>query len=269
MALTMEKSGNKLRAIRGLEKKEKIQKKKAKHPQPNLAIVTGTGRCGTSIFNKIYCLYASGQDPGTLKSESFYGSKWIEHSRAGYETPKIDFLNREVDMWKRQPENVPSRFAIDMRDLIKKGMPFIQRYPYSLKSPSFYQYCSYDFWQEVLFQKHKDSDRKLIVYLLKRNDLENVIKSAHTIGEGGDDGRVLPNKHLWNKTPKQLENLYQRNITMLKYFRIPYVQIEFPKFVEDPEYLVEMIASINSNVNQDKLLKIAKAELQPNLVTHW
>ena len=139
-------------------------------------------------------------------------------------------------------------------DLIKK----IVRTTEIVKTPTFFFYNSYRYWRKAVPQED------LQVFLLKRNNSENVLKSAENVNNKEDWG--------YFKTGKEIEEHYKLNVQTLLNLNIPFIELEFPKFVMDPVYLFNKLKkykplSNQKNFNLDFVVKLSKKVFDKSLIT--
>ena len=219
---------------------------KGKKPGNNFTIITGSGRCGTTALIKFF---------KETKVFHMVTSNYFPNMRAGLEhdaaTQANSLCSKEVikGYEKRRHNNLK-----EGTDLIKK----IVRTTEIVKTPTFFFYNSYIYWKNAFPQED------LQVFLLKRNNSENVLKSAENVNNKEDWG--------YFKTGKEIEEHYKLNVQTLLNLNIPFIELEFPKFVMDPVYLFNKLKkykplSNQKNFNLDLVVKLSKKVFDKSLIT--
>jgi hypothetical protein len=219
---------------------------KGKKPGNNFTIITGSGRCGTTALMKFM-----------EETKIFHTvvSPFFKKMRAGLEHDAAvqanSLCSKEVikGYEKRRHNNLK-----EGTDLIKK----IVRTTEIVKTPTFFFYNSYKYWRKAVPQED------LQVFLLKRDNPENVLKSAVSVNNREDWGLF--------KTGDEIEEHYKLNVQTLLNLNIPIIELEFPKFVLDPIYLFNKLKqykpiSNQKNFNLDLVIKLSEKVFDKSLIT--
>ena len=210
----------------------------------NFTIITGSGRCGTSAFISF------------MRETEFFHmvmGSFTPAMRGGYELPKVSVANslcsKNIIFPHLRHNNLP-----ESTSLIKEIVETTE----IVKDPTFFFYNSYEHWKKSVPQKD------IQVFLLKRDNQENVLKSAKKTVSEKD----------WSyfKNGEEIEKHYKLNVQTLLNLNIPFIELEFPKFVMDPVYLFNKLKkykpfSKQKNFNLDFVKNLSSKAFIKSLVT--
>tara|TARA_R110000803_G_scaffold69482_1_gene131894 strand:- start:242 stop:877 length:636 start_codon:yes stop_codon:yes gene_type:complete len=204
-------------------------------------IITGSGRCGTSALSKFFI---------ESRKVDMHFTNEIPDIRAGYENLDSIKANSLIS------DIIIPTFSFYESNNINKGIDLIKKVTrdnHVVKTPSFFFYNTYDVWK-----KYNTKD-ELLVILLKRDKLENVFKSAAKISWSKE----------WEyfKDVQHLENHYLENIKNLENNNIRYIELEFPKFILDPEYLYSKLLTSDFNFTKEMVLELSNKVFQESQIT--
>lgn len=199
-------------------------------------IVTGSGRCGTTAIMQFL---------DKLNMFNLVLGKYSPEMKAGLEHDASALIN---DMIRKNVQ----------LDSINTQISQVSKTTDIVKSPSFFIFNTYEFWKKNIFPLD------IQVILLKRNKNKHVLESINK----------LELKHHWNyfKTELDIEKHYKRNIQNLKSLNIPYIELEFPKFILDPIYLYKKLKKHpyflnNKNFNIKVVKNISNFVFDPLKIT--
>lgn len=179
-------------------------------------IITGPGRTGTSALTKFF-----------IESKKFKidSSDYIPEMSAGYESNNSAIANFCYNTGKI------------FESAISQGDNFANRIVshYNLiKSPTFFFIPdSYQQWERMA-KVHNG----IQVILTKRDNPENIIKSAERIKLRHTDWKYLTNVD-------KINEMWEENIQVLESLKIPYTTLDFPTFVGDANYLNERLKTLD------------------------
>lgn len=204
-------------------------------------IITGSGRCGTSALTKFFV--------ESQRVNMIYGD-YLPDFRAGYENGDSIQANAFLT------PSAASAFSYLEHNNINEGINLIKevtKHNNLVKTPSFFFYNTYNFWK-----KHNTKD-ELLVLLLKRDKPENVLKSASSINQSKE----------WDffSSPEEIKNHYLKNIKNLKDNNIKYIELEFPRFTTDPEYLYSKLSTSHFNFTREVILELSNKVFQDSQIT--
>ena len=215
-----------------------------KKPSNNFTIITGSGRCGTTAFTSF------------MKATGFFHmiiGNYLEDMRGGLEIGDIAVANSLCSKDIIFPQYDHNNLLEGM-DLIKKIVEITE----ISKSPSFFFYNSYEYWKKSAPQED------IQVFLLKRDNQDNVLKSA----------KKTSNEQDWSyfKNGEEIKKHYKLNVQTLKNLDIPFIELEFPKFITDPVYLFHKLEkykplSEQKNFNLNFVKNISSKVFEKSLVT--
>ena len=193
-------------------------------------IITGSGRCGTSALTKFF-----------INSSRFLIQCSTESPtmRAGYENVFSTSANINISKNNiRSAKNTIKRVT-QTNDIVK--------------TPTFFFYNTFKFWKENNTKNH------LQVFLLKRDNLENVFTSASKTSRPRDWDYFQDALHL--------QNHYLKNINTLNSNNIKYIELEFPKFTLNSEYLYTKLLESNFSFTKQEVIDLSKQTFDPSKIT--
>lgn len=176
-----------------------------------MIFITGPGRTGTSVITEFL------ENLLKLRTQKTEYSKNI---RAGNESP---LFIKTICMFGKKSLNSPYTDTM-LHNNIDLGVVHLKKMEYDfdlVKSPLLYYYNNYEYFKTNL-------KRNFTVILTKRNDSKNISKSSNKINAIDD---------VWKNTPLFFDSQNKINKNKLECLEIDYLELEFPKFVLDPEYL--------------------------------
>lgn len=219
---------------------------KGKKPGNDFTIITGSGRCGTTALIKFF-----------KETKFFYmvTSNFFPKMRAGLEHDAASQANALCS------KEIIKGFEEKRHNNLKEGTDLIKKIVKTteiVKTPTFFFYNSYKYWAKSAPNKN------MHVILLKRNNSENVIKSAVSVNNREDWG--------FFKTGDEIEEHYKLNVQTLLNLNIPFIELEFPKFVLDPIYLFNKLKQYKplskaKNFNLDLVIKLSEKVFDKSLIT--
>ena len=132
--------------------------------------------------------------------------------------------------------------------------------PYILKSP---EYCHYlDTWL---------GSRNVVIdhVIVPQRDLHSAAESRRAVSR--NSAILTPPGGLWGTLdPEEQEAVLQRNLTKLfrtlHKWNIPHTLLEYPRLVQDPEYLYNKLTGVFPDMNRDSFFAAFQSVVNPALI---
>lgn len=205
-----------------------------------MVLITGPGRTGTSVLTVFL---------EKLLKLRVQKTEFSKNMRAGNESP---LFVRTICMFGKKSLNPPYTDNLLHND-IDLGVVHLKKMEYDLdlvKSPLLFYYNNYEYFKTTL-------KRNFIVILTKRNDTNNIVKSS---------SKINAVDKVWKNNPLFFDSQYKLNKNKLDCLEIDYLELEFPKFAIDIEYLKNSLKT-HFNFNESDFKKIYNETFDKNLIS--